>query len=170
MAPCTVPIAFARQIAGDASGPRLWIRRALRLPVARDQKRSGYPGRLLGIHCPSKPTNHVMLNAVTHLSALRSACSAAQCPWDPTRSGPAESVRIALRSFRQGRQDDLQARPTSCLASQCTNRHAAFLRRYAGWDPPALPITRFPAQRTATGTERPMVHRNAGASRRVFDG
>ena len=72
LAPRTVPIAFARQIAGDASGPRLWIRRALQLPVARDQKRSGYPGRFLGIHCASKPTNHVMLNAVKHLSAVRS--------------------------------------------------------------------------------------------------
>ena len=33
------------QIAGDASGPRLWIVLTSRRSVARDQKRSGYPGR-----------------------------------------------------------------------------------------------------------------------------
>ena len=100
LAPRTVPIAFARQIAGDASGPRLWIRRALQLPVARDQKRSGYPGRFLGIHCASKPTNHVMLNAVKHLSALQSRCPASRsdAPLPPLSWRCSASPRLPGRS------------------------------------------------------------------------
>ena len=35
------------QIAGDASGPRLWILLTPSRSVARDQEQSGYPGRSL---------------------------------------------------------------------------------------------------------------------------
>ena len=63
--------------------------------VARDQERSGYPGR---------PLNHiqqVMLNAVKHLSAMWPRGSAAQCPQvHPVRTGRGEPVGMALRSFR----------------------------------------------------------------------